>query len=458
MKSKFVKAALLALALALTLSGCNLIAVDEVKVAQEEMEKLDEQYATVVASYDGGEVTVGEMMNDFNYAYSDSYYMYAYYFGTEMTFEDIRGIAETTLMDFTEGEIVASRFDAEHTLTEEDLAELEESIKNEYDFNLEDALLNVTGEDDEARRANAELLLKQNGMDEESIRISFTNYYKRDRMREILREEITEVDDAALKTAYDEKVALNQADYINGSAFESDMTDETAIVCWQPEGYRTVKHILVLPAEDKQAAYQEAMVALEEKEAELATLSDEMQLDSELALRTPDEIQADIKATQAAVAELSRALAAAEAACLNDVKALTDEIYARLEGGEAFEDLIGEFGQDPGMQGGISAEKGYCVAKNSVQWETNFRDAAMALENVGDYTLEPVLSGSGVHIIRYEADVVPGEVGFENVRDALYDEALASAQDAHADETIAKWVRDANPAYDTDAFMDVLYG
>jgi len=458
MKSTFVKAMLLALTLALTLTGCNLIEVNEVMVAQEEMEKLDEAYAAVVAAYDGGEVTVGEVMNDFNYAYSDNYYMFAYYYGIEMTEEDIRGIAETTLMDFTEGEIVAAHYDAEHSLSEEDIAELEESIRGEYEYNLEDALQNVTGKDDESRCAHAELLLRQNGMDEASIRNSFTNYFKGSRMREILRGEISDVDEAAVEAAYAEKVAANQADYINGSAFESDMSDESAVICWRPEGYRTVKHILVQPSEEKQAAYQEALAALEEKEAEFAALSEEMQLDSDLALRTPDEIQADIKATQAAVAELSRALAAAEAACLSEVKALTDEIYERLAAGEDFDQLIAEFGQDPGMQGGITAERGYAVAKHSVQWEPNFRDAAMKLENVGDYTLEPVLSGSGVHIIRYEADVVPGEVGIENVREALYAEALADKQEAYIDETIAKWVSDANPAYDADKFMEVLYG
>ena len=112
MKARFARILPAAVALALTLTGCNLIEVDESMVAKEAMKKIDKEYSAVVATYDGGEVTVGEMMNDFNYAYSENYYMYAYYFGTEMTESDIRDIAESTMMDYTEGEIVAKHFDA----------------------------------------------------------------------------------------------------------------------------------------------------------------------------------------------------------------------------------------------------------------------------------------------------------------------------------------------------------
>lgn len=457
MKAGFAKLALLALVLVFALTGCNLIEVDEVKVANEEMEALEEEFSAVVASYDGGEVTVGEMMNDFNYAYSENYYMY-YYFGLEMTENDIRSIAETTMTDYTEGEIIAMHFDEAYTLSDEDLEELESAVADEYAYNLEQALASVDGKDDETKQANAELLLRQNGMDEASIRTSYTNYYKRQSMNDILRDEITEVSEEALQSVYEEKIEENKADYVNGSAFESDMTDETAVVCWKPEGYRTVKHILLLPSDENMTAYQEALSALETTESKLDELYEEMQLDSDLAERDANEVQADIEAAEAEIQTCTEALNAAEAACLEDVQAQSDEIYERLENGETFETLIEEFGQDPGMQDGITAEIGYCVAKNSVQWEPNFRDAAMSLENIGDYTLQPVLSGSGVHIIRYEADVESGEVGFDVVRDAIYEEALDELKDAHADEVIARWVEDADPEYNVDAFMTVLFG
>ena len=462
MKANFAKllllALVLALVLALTLSGCGQKDGELTSAARKAMKKIDKEYSAVVAKYDGGEVTVGEMMNDFNYAYSENYYISAYYFGTELTESDIRDIAESTMKEYVKSEIAAAHFDAEFALSEEDLAELEEAVRSEYEYNLQSALESVDGGNDREQQSNAQVLLRQNGMDEESLRASSTNHFKKENMREILRGEITEVTEEELQAAYDEAVAVNKADYANGMAFENDMTDEGAVICWKPEGYRTVKHILVMPADEKKSAYQDAVYALEDAEMELSDLYSEMQLDSAEMIRTPDEIQADIEACEAQVTACIAALEDAEKACLEDVKAVTDEIYARLESGEAFADLIKEYGQDPGMQGGITAERGYAVAENSVNWEPNFRDGAMTLENVGDYTLQPVLSGSGVHIIRYEADVVPGEAGIENVRDALYAQTLENLRENHADETIARWVDEAKPSYNVDAFMNVLYG
>ncbi len=458
MKAGFIKVLLLMLALVFVLSGCNLIEVDETRAIRKEMEKIDKEYSAVVAKYNGGEVTVGEMMNDFNYAYSENYYMIASYFGMDLTESDIRNIAESTMINFTEGEIIAMHYDKEFALSEEEIAEIEEIVNDEYQYNLEDALGSVDGKNEEEKKAFAEILLKQNGMDKDSMRVSYTNYFKRENMREILYGEITEVAEEDVRAVYAETVEANKADYTNGMAFENDMCDENAVICWKPEGYRTVKHILVMPSDEKKTAYMDALYALQDKEAELGELYSEMQLDSAEAIRTPDEIQADIVACEAAVEECIAALEAAEKACIEEVKPVTDEIYARLESGEAFEDLIAEYGEDPGMKGGITAENGYCVAEKSINWEPNFRDAAMALENVGDYTMEPVLSGSGVHIIRYEADVIPGEVGFENVADMLREAALTSMRENHADEVIARWVDEAKPEYDLEKFMKVLYG
>ena len=145
-------------------------------------------------------------------------------------------------------------------------------------------------------------------------------------------------------------------------------------------------------------------------------------------------------------------------ACLDSVKDKTDEIYARLEAGEDFEALIAEYGEDPGMQNEPTSSRGYYVSAASTNWEVNFRDAAMALENVGDYTLEPVISGSGVHIIRYESDVTAGPVALDEVRDALYAETLTALQEANVTDTIDAWVAERNVSVDADAFEAAYTG
>ena len=69
------------------------------------------------------------------------------------------------------------------------------------------------------------------------------------------------------------------------------------------------------------------------------------------------------------------------------------------------------------MQTSPAKENGYPVSADSTNWVTEFRDAAMALENVGDVS-EPVRSEYGIHIIKYVSDAVEGEVGLDAVRDA----------------------------------------
>ena len=70
---------------------------------------------------------------------------------------------------------------------------------------------------------------------------------------------------------------------------------------------------------------------------------------------------------------------------------------------------------------------GYYVSAASSMWDTAFRDAAMALENIGDVS-EPVVSSSGVHLIYYNSDVPAGAVDMESLRDVLTAEALESKQ------------------------------
>ena len=92
---------------------------------------------------------------------------------------------------------------------------------------------------------------------------------------------------------------------------------------------------------------------------------------------------------------------------------------------------------------------GYYVSADSTSWDTAFRDAAMLLSNVGDVS-EPVLGMSGVHIIRYESDVTPGPVPLEDVRDQLYDEALAAAREENYAALLEGWVAALNPVYHYD--------
>ena len=462
MNAKIAKVLGLVLVLALVLSGCNLIEVDADMQADEDVAKLDKQFSKVVASYDGGEVTANDVMGEFTNNYSQTYYLYQYYFGYSMTADEVHSLMEESIDQHVRNAIVAEHFDETMELSAEELAEVETLAQESFETAQTGALDAAEGKTDKEKQANTRVLLKQEGLTYDSIYANQLVSTKVSKMEQSLRDAVTEVSDEDLQAAYDAKVAEQQESYTDGSSFESAMSGDSEIVCWMPEGYRTVKHILVIPEDELMSTYKtagsdlsSAQSTLEGYQAELAALNDD---DATEGARTAEEIQADIDAAEASVASAQSAVETAAQACLDSVKDKTDEIYARLEAGEDFEALIAEYGEDPGMQNEPTSSRGYYVSAASTNWEVNFRDAAMALENVGDYTTEPVLSGSGVHIIRYESDVTAGPVALDEVREALYAETLTELQEANVTDTIEAWVAERNVSIDADAFEAAYTG
>lgn len=461
MRANFAKVLVLALVLALVLSGCNLIEVDAKMQADEEIAKLEKAHAAPVASYDGGEVTIGEAVGDFNSYYGQVYNMYAS-FGYQMTHDDVHSMIEDVLKQKVRSEIVAAKYDAEHQLDDERMAKLEDDVQTGYDSTLESAMASAEGKDDAAKAENARVLLKEAGMDRDSIYASYLLQAKVSAMEEILRDEVAEISDEDLQAAYDAKVAEQETSFTDGRGFESAMTSDSTIVCWRPDGYRAVKHILFAPEAELKTAYSNAVSALKSAQNDLQTLEDELAAandgEEKEGERSAEEVQAEIDAVSATVPNLETAVKTAEQACLDDVKEKADEVYEKLAAGESFEDLIDAYGEDPGMKNEPTKTRGYCVSDASQNWEPNFRDAAMALAQVGDYTTEPVVSGSGVHIILYSGDVLGGAVALDEVRDALYEETLTAQKDAHRDEVINGWIEAANPSYDVNAFEAFVEG
>ena len=117
MNAKIAKVLGLVLVLALVLSGCNLIEVDADMQADEDIAKLDKQFSKVVASYDGGEVTANDVMGEFTNNYSQTYYLYQYYFGYSMTADEVHSLMEDSINQHVRNAIVAEHFDESMELT-----------------------------------------------------------------------------------------------------------------------------------------------------------------------------------------------------------------------------------------------------------------------------------------------------------------------------------------------------
>ena len=457
MDRKLRKFAALLAALCLALTGCNLIGVDPLMQIAEDRAAVSDVYETVLAEYDGGTVTVADIIYDFNYQWSYYYQLYAMA-GMELDEETVAMLRDSCVDAAVER--AAQSAEAERrgiALTEEELAEAEQTARQLYDESYASLLSQATDADEDVRAARVEYELYASGQDYETILAYYTAEALNAKLREQEDAGITDPGEESIEQAYDQRVESDEANYSDSPAsFESAMTSGT-LVTWMPEGYRTVKHILVIPDESVLTPYQEAKSELDTMQSELDSLNEQLlaATDDDPAegeeAADPAALETQIAAQEAAIAAAEEALQPLADACFADVQDTLDEIQSRLDAGEDFQTLIDEYGEDPGMQNEPTATVGYYVSADSTTWDTAFRDAAMLLSNVGDVS-EPVLSMSGVHIIRYESDVTPGPVPLDDVRDQLFDEALTAAREEHYGALLDEWVAAIHPVYHYDAW------
>ena len=180
---------------------------------------------------------------------------------------------------------------------------------------------------------------------------------------------------------------------------------------YQPSGYRGITHILIDADADALTAY-----------------------------------------AQAAAGTDAEAIENAKNAVIESCREKLDEIYARIENGEAFETLIAEYNTDPGMSGD-NLLNGYAVHKDTYVFMQEFTDGAFSekMQAVGDVS-DPVVTSYGVHILYYLRDIPAGPVEFtDELKASMYNYLLYSRQDA----LLRQWLSEYGVEY-TAAYADVI--
>lgn len=458
MMKTLVKLLALALAVLLCLTGCSMITVDK---------EMDD--AEIVATFEGGTITKGEAMEQ----YAETEAAYAQYGVTLSELDDVDSIKSEMLDYMIENKIVEMKAQelGLTELTDEEKAQLKEDAQAEYDEMVEVYKIYFEGETEEETDANVKEYLEQAGVTVEYLEEYYTENAWREKLKEHVAKDVS-VTDEALQALYDQRVADDKEQYEGDSySFEFAMTYGGSDVAWIPEGYRTVKHILLTYEEADQTKLDELQTKLDDvifQIDDLTTpLSEDLEEDdfvedegtvdetiadegteAEAAEDVPaDDAEADaatpsLEELQAQKTQLEQEIAAQKSASIEKMRATLDEIYARIEAGEDFDALIAEYGEDPGMAQEPASVDGYYVCENSETWEQAFTDGAMALEKVGDIS-EPVASDSGVHIIRYHSDVTGGAVPMEQM-EGLEEEALEEAKQEAYDAQVAEWMAAAN--------------
>lgn len=334
----------------------------------------------------------------------------------------------------------------------EEKADIESQAKAEWaeivdTFVAQSGLVTDESTDDDKAAARADIeatLMASYGYDEARYIQEYTDSKIEslmvDRVVEYLTADKT-VSDEEVQAYFDDLVKEDRETYENdiGSyEFYTNYYGQSSY--FTPEGYRAVTHIL-LPVEDELLnCWKDLSARLEEQQSDTGAEATETDAsEAESAGETPAP-EGEAEPTAEPVTQ--EMVDAAEKAILDSVQPTVDEIMAKLEGGASFEDLIGEYGTDPGMQDDATRAKGYAVHPDSILWDPAFTTAAMELEKIGDVG-RPVVSQFGVHILQYLRDIPGGAVELtdemkEDFRATLTEEMKSEALVSALDQWMAE--------------------
>ena len=234
---------------------------------------------------------------------------------------------------------------------------------------------------------------------------------------------------------------------------------------YRPEGYRGITHILLGVDQELLDKWLELTAKLEEQNEETELIDAEAVTEAEAETVTeakPEEQSEETKPTDAAAETDTEAkaettaepeepeepvteemVAAAKQAILDSVKEKLEEIEKKLADGASFEDLILEYGTDPGMENDATRAEGYAVHPYSIMFDQNFTKGAAALEKVGDVS-DPIVSQFGVHILHYLRDIPGGAVELtDTLKEELRGDLMSEKVGAAFNDLQEKWVAES---------------
>ena len=476
------KKALLALMLVLTmlLSSCALIEKDENVVNATEIVRV---YDTVI--------TKGEV--DARVAYELEYMAYLYQsFGMtyDITNPDVIAETQVAVVDEMIEEVVI-----EHKIAEMGIDQFSEEQQKQLEANTTAALADYRKQLREVYFADSTLseeevekqldqVLANLGINEKNVLADEKTTMCRTLLREKLHAEATFTEEEVV-AYYNNLIETDKTSWANNPENFATTFNNGLKIYYYPEGFRLVKQILVGYTDEESAEISALKTKVTSAQSNITSLTavleayDAATVESMKAQVTVDitipesgkasEAEAFVDApfgedVDAVMAEQVKQLVMSEkglafyqenlekieSAAKAAIDAEADAILAELEAGADWDTLMLEKTDDPGMQAdAITSDTGYAVFAGMTTFDAPFVEAAMALENVGDVS-DKVLGGYGYYIIKYVADIEPGEVPLEDVRATIESSVLATNKGKHYEEVISQWVAEANAKINLD--------
>jgi len=371
------------LALIMIFTGCSLIQVNE----ERDMQR-------TVITVDGQEVTKAEYSN----AYYNLLQTYVYFYGLSASDLDDPEYADmlqegaiNNTVDQKIMKIQAENYGL-YDFTQEELDDIQaqyddfiETYKQSSKTKIEDDEKNT-----ELSREALDKLIEEDymttleglGFDEEIYMQSLKDQKATAKLQEIITE-TQDPTESEIQIAYSEKVETQKQSFLNGSSdYETLVSNDSSTMYYYLPDTRKARHILIGLPEDIQAQISQLRENEDDEGANLL-------LKEELA-KIKDEANA---------------------------------VYALANEGAEFDELIAEYGEDPGM----SEDNFYTVVKGSTKYAKEFSDGLFSLQNVGDFT-QPISSNFGYHIILYAETVPEGAVAIDEVKEDIVQELLSSKQ------------------------------
>ena len=369
-------------------------------------------------------------------------------------------------------------------LTDEEAAAAEEDAQSDWDNAISSSISQQhsdltdesSQEDKDAANAEAVQYFNDLGYSPESLKENYKQYALYDKLEATIVQDVT-VTDEEVEALYQELVESDRALYENDIAAYVDYnnyvdqmamyamyygTDSSMDYAWyRPAGFRAVKHILLPVDAELMQTYQDLQARLEEQ-VESETEGDEESAAAAAATEETADAEATAEPTEEPVTQ--EQVDEAKAAILASIAEKIDEIYAKIEEGVDFDELIAEYGvnedgtaSDPGMTSEPYKTSGYEVSSASTNYVAPFVEAAFSVDNVGDVSA-PYISSYGVHIVKYIADIPAGPIEMtEAQREAKRTELLTSKQNELYTATMDQWNQEADITYTglTPSYADI---
>ncbi|NLT97986.1 MAG: hypothetical protein GXW96_07560 [Christensenellaceae bacterium] len=398
---------IIALALGLLLlifGGCSLIEKDEELAEQLENSK-------TIIEYNGTAVTKGDVTKQ----------MTQYLATTSSSIDSIKSLGDDTWKQFKESFIkqcAANLIALDKAkelgldqLTDEQQANIDEAY-NSTMSTLESMFAPVAQaavEEDPSLDYDTEYqklvenYLNSAGYDLETLRDDLVKQTILTTVKEHFIKDVT-VTDERVRSNYEATLEIQKGNIEQDPKNFSLQESLGSTILYYPEGYMKVRHILIAFDEDTKSKALKAYSATGDN-------------------TEYDKIIAD---------------------ALPTIQPKVDEVVARMKAGEDFTALIDEYNSDANMNLEPAHSEGQVVGPYSTDVIIpGYLDAVAKLNAVGDYTT--ITTYSGCYIIRCEK-LLAGPVPFDEVKDTLKSNLLASEQEAKWSEITSGWLEEAQNA------------